>query len=225
MIKYFSLLFLCVFAFVSCLSTDPPTEEKHVAMYFKSFNIGEMLEYGDNEIFIEEFKFALDRFTLFGSDDLVLETGGLITAMIFAYNENMDNYRLIIDVGLGFSDDFRFEGYNMALQPIQERRGIMDDDFFSEEGNYSVVIKGEVNDVGFEFKSSEAFEKMFNFSGVQLSEQNETIAFRKSIDLQTIFSDEENNFLDPRDEEIELQIMENIYNNLQLEASAVSLGI
>jgi len=225
MIKKFTLLFACAFALVSCLSTDPPTEEKHVAMYFKADNIGETLEYGENVIEIEEFKFALDRFTLFGTDDLALETGGLITAMIFSYNENMENYRLIIDVGLGFSDDFRFEGYNMSLQPVQERRGIMDDDFFSEEGNYSVIIKGEVNDIGFEFKSSEEFEKMFNFSGVQLSEQNETITFRKSIDLQTIFSDEENNFLNPRDEENELQIIENIYNNLQLEASAESLGI
>jgi len=225
MIKYTTLLFVSLFSFISCLSTDPPTAEKHVAMYFKADNIGETFEYDENEILIDEFKFALDKFTLFGIDDLALETGGLITAMIFAYNDNLENYRLIIDVGLGFTDDFQFEGYKMYLEPIQSRTGIMDDDFFSEERNYSVIIKGVVNEKSFEFKSSEEFEKKFDFSRVQLNDQNETITFRKRIDLENIFIGEDNSFLDPTNDEHEMQIIENIYNHLHLEATAENLGI
>lgn len=224
MIKYTTLLLGALFIFASCLSTDPAPAEKHVAMFFKADNIAETIEIEDNEIVIEEFKFAIDRFSLFGADDLELETGGLLTAMIFAYTEEITDYRLIIDVGLGFSDDFQFNGYKMYLEPIQNRTGIMDDDFFSEEANYSVIIKGVVNEMSFEFRSSEEFEKRFDFNRVQLSDQNETIAFRKSVDLINVFINDENGFLDPRDEENELEIIKNIENNLEIAATAEDLG-
>lgn len=224
MIKYTPILLCALFIFASCLSSDPPPAEKHVAMFFKADNIAETIEIDDNEIVIEEFKFAIDRFSLFGADDLELETSGILTAMIFAYTEEITDFRLIIDVGLGFSDDFHFDGYKMHLEPIQNRTGIMDDDFFSEEINYSVVIKGVVNEMSFEFKSSEEFEKRFDFNRVQLSEQNETIAFRKNIDLENVFINDEGGFLDPRDDENELEIINNIQNHLQIAASAEDLG-
>jgi len=224
MIKHIPILLLSLFLFASCLSTDPPPSEKHVAMFFKADNTGETIETGENEILIEEFKFIISKFGLFGADDLEIETSRMINAMIFAYTEEITDFRLIIDVGLGFTDNFQFNGYEMFLEPIQSRTGIMDDDFFGQDNNYSVVIKGVSNGVSFEFKSSEIFEERFDFTPVQLSDQNETITIRKSIDLATVFTNDEGEYLDPRDEETELDIISNIQNNLQIAVSVEDLG-
>lgn len=208
----FTLLSLSLF--ISCLNSSVESEEKRVSIFFSALNIGEDLEIGDNVINVDEFKFSLDRFNLYAEEDVVLQTGGNVDALIFAYNEEIRNQRLVLDVGLGFSDVENFTGYEIFFEPVDDDANILDSDFFGSDQNYSQIIRGTVNEVEFVFKASYIFEKLYDITRVQLNDREETLVISSFIDLEDVFIDENGDFLDPTVEENEQLIMAKIEENL-----------
>lgn len=208
----FALLTLLLLS--SCISSSVESEEKRVSIYFSVLNIGEELTVGDNTIQIREFKFSLSRFNLYAENDVVLQSSGNADAFIFAYTESITNQRLILDVGLGFSDVENFNGYEMFFEPVDDSANILDADFFGSGENFSQIIRGTVNEVDFVFKASFTFQKFFDITGVQLNDREETLVISNFIDLEGLFIDGNGDFLDPTLEENEQLIMENIEENL-----------
>lgn len=210
-----AVLFFIVLSSISCISSTAETDEKRISIFFSVLNIGDELTVDDNTIEIRDFKFTLTRFNLYAENDVVLQSTGDVGGFIFAYTDEISVQRLILDVGLGFSDIEIFNGFEIFFEPVGNNANIGDSEFFGEGENFSQVIKGSVNDVEFVFKSSIAFEKFYEISGVQLNDREETLVVFSSIDLENVFADENGNFLDPTVQENEVQIMQNIEQNLR----------
>lgn len=216
------LLFLIAIFLTGCLKSSLESEEKRISIFFKVDGLGEALEYGDTTLEIEEFKFPLDRFNLFAADDVVLQTRDEVAGLIFSYTDQISQERLIIDIGLGFSDVTDFFGYEMFLEPLTSRGSILDDDFFGQNQNYSVIIKGTKNGEDFEMKSTLEFSKNFNLGNVQLTTSNETLIIQKSLGIEGIFEGPDGEFLDPTIAASESAIINNIEQLLEVNASAGS---
>ncbi|PWN05242.1 hypothetical protein [Rhodohalobacter mucosus] len=224
MLKY-SLLFTLLAAVLisSCISSANITDEKRFGILFEADKVGEDLTIGDQAVNISEFKFALGSLTLTTEDDIAFETVERITALIFAYTEELIQERLIIEVGLGINNDLAFNRYTMFLEPVEDRSSIFDDDFFGADENYSVIIKGTIGEEEFEFKSSAVFDKEFSFNRVEVDAMNETLVLRKTIDLEDLFTDSNGDFIDPRVSQNEVPLINSVQENLQLSVTAEDL--
>jgi hypothetical protein len=222
--KYFKLftLPLLFLITVSCLDSNVVSEEKRLSIYFQVDGLGHTMTFGEQELTISEFKFALDRISLH-AEDAVLQTGGNITALIFAYTDQMNQPRLIIDVGLGFSDVDVFNGYEIFLEPVASRTNIQDTDFFGDDENYSVIIKGGLDDEEFVFRSSLEFETFYDIGRVELTDRNETLLIISELEIESLFTNDEGEFLNPLLSESESQIIDNIRTNLEVSATASSI--
>ena len=207
-------LSILVFNNISCISSTTETDEKRISIYFSVLNIGDDLTVGDNTIQVSDFKFTLTRFNLYAENDVVLQSTGDVGGFIFAYTDEISVQRLILDVGLGFSDIEIFNGFEIFFEPVSNSANIGDSEFFGDGENFSQVIKGTVNEVDFVFKSSLVFEKFYEITGVQLTDREESLVVFLSIDLEKVFADESGNFLDPTVQENEALIMQNIEQNL-----------
>lgn len=199
---------------ISCISSTAETDEKRISIYFSVFNIGEELTVGEDTIRVSDFKFTLTRFNLYAENNVVLQSTGDVGGFIFGYTDQITVQRLILDVGLGFSDIENFTGFEIFLEPVNDNARIGDDEFFGEGENFSQVIRGVINDEEFLFRSSLSFEKFYEISGVQLNDSEETLLVSAFINLEDIFIDVDGNFLDPTIEENEPLIMQNIEQNL-----------
>lgn len=199
---------------VSCISSTAETDEKRISIFFSVLNIGNELTVDDNTIQVRDFKFTLTRFNLYAENDIVLQSTGDVGGFIFGYTDEINVQRLILDVGLGFSDIENFNGFEIFFEPVGNNANIGDAEFFGSGENFSQVIRGTVNGVDFLFRSSISFEKLYEISGVQLTDREETLIVSSSIDLENVFIDEEGNFIDPTIEENEPLIMQNIEQNL-----------
>jgi|TARA_R100000005_G_C4982735_1_gene192010 hypothetical protein len=221
-IKPFSIFIIFASLFISgCLTTSASDDEKRVSLFFEVNGLDRNVESTNNSdsVSVSEFKFALNQFNLYAADGLILESSDNINAFIFGIKSTSREQVLVIDVGLGFSDVTDFNGYEMFLAPIEEREGILDNDFFGDETNYSIVITGLYNGQDFIFKSSANFNRRFE-TEVQLTKTAETLVIIKSVDVEDVFRGDDGNLLDPRDQENSAAIVENIRENLYIQGYA-----
>ena len=116
LVRLLTLLPILIFL-SSCLDSAQFSDEKRVSLLFNVQNVGTALEIEENVVTITEFKFTIDRFTLSSEDGFSVGTQDRITALIFSYDEDIENSNLVIDVGLGFSDNIVFFNYQMFLEP------------------------------------------------------------------------------------------------------------
>ena len=224
MLKY--ILLLTIFASIlisSCISSASITDEKRFGILFEADKIGQDLVIDDQTVNITEFKFSLGSLAITTDDDIIFETVERITALIFAYTEDLTQERLIIEVGLGINNDLAINSYTMFLEPVENRSSIFDDDFFGADENYSVIIKGTVGEEEFEFKSSASFQKEFSFNRVEVDAVNETLVLRKTIDLENLFTASDGSFIDPRISQNEVLLINSVEENLQLSVNSEDL--
>ena len=224
MLKYSLLLALFASILISsCISSANITDEKRFGILFEADKIGEDLLIGEETVNISEFKFSLGSLALTTEDEITFETVERITALIFAYTEDLTQERLIIEVGLGINNDLAFNKYTMFLEPVQGRSSIFDDDFFGTDENYSIIIKGTVGEEAFEIKSSAEFQKEFTFNRVEVDATNETLVLRKTIDLEELFTASDGSFIDPRISLNETALINSVEENLQLSVTSEDL--
>lgn len=221
--KYLLVLIIgAILLFSGCLTTSGSNDEKRVSLFFEVNGFDQSFDSDTNtdSVSVNEFKFAIDQFNLYVEDGLILESSDNIEAFIFGIRSTGIDQVLVIDVGLGFSDVTDFIGYEMFLTPIEERGDILDNDFFGDETNYSIIIKGLYNGQDFTFRSSASFEKRFDFEEVNLTATSETLVIIKTMDVEDVFRDENGGLLDPRDAENSAAITENIEQNIRIQAYA-----
>jgi hypothetical protein len=225
-LKTTNMVLIGAFIFLSgCLTTQSNDIEKRVSLFFEVNGLDSNYESEINtdSVSVNEFKFALDQFNLYTNDGLTLESSDNINAFIFGLRSTGVNQVLVIDVGLGFSDVTDFNGYEMFLSPIEEREGILDNDFFGEETNYSIIINGLYNGQTFTFRSSAIFNKNFNFDDVNLTNTAETLVIIKTVDIEEVFRDVDGSLLDPRDPDNSETIVDRIRQNISIESYASNL--
>lgn len=221
-LKY-SLFSLILIFISSCITSSIQSEEKRISISFKVENLGTELEIGDSIIEIEEFKFPLEQISLYAADDVIVQTRSEVSALIFSYNELLSEPRLVIEIGLGFSDITNYEGYEMVLTPLSNTRGILDGDFFGATQNYSVIIKGTIDDIEFDMRSTESFTKLFELGNVELSNRLETLFIEKTLDIAKIFEGENGEILNPRDPNNFAAIVDNVEKNIEVSGLAGSI--
>ena len=220
--KIYSLI-LIVLLFMGCLTTPEPEQPIRVELLFQVEELGETFEINEDTLVINEFKFAIDRFSLFGEDDLELGSSESIDSMIFFYRNEMSNPNLVLGVDLGFQDVNRFNGYEMFLRPVEENSNIDDRDFFGSEETYSVIAIGEYNGEEFTYNSSLSFNKFQDFSTIQVGQDSETLIIDKSIVISDLFIDNsEQRIIDPTDPENESLINTNFESNLSIEGYSLT---
>ncbi|MDZ7807935.1 MAG: hypothetical protein U5K71_12590 [Gracilimonas sp.] len=217
---FLSVLLLSILTSCSLFNNDTQVE-KRIALYFQAQNIGDTLSYQQDSLVVTDFKFSVDRFAVAGND-IELESSPGINTFLFTYDLNANDDRLVIDVGLGIADNFTFNSYSMFIEPVPENAGILDDDFFGEENNYSMVIKGSYNRKNFNFRISPTLDRSFTFEPVTLSDIDETLLLSKTIDLNDVFLNPDGSILDPTDETNSTIIIERVRTFLEVEGVAVN---
>lgn len=196
--------------------------EKRLSLYFVANHIAEDIIQNQDTLVIDEFKFSIEKFNLLGNN-IELQSSDDIKAFIFSYDQDATNNRLVIDVGLGISDNLGFNGYKMFLNPVPNDAIIIDSDFFGENNNYSLIIKGSLNARNFTYRSSFTFEKELVFGQVSLDDENESLVIIKSIDMEEVFLDENDAIIDPLNSENKEIIESNVRSNLKIEAFASNI--
>lgn len=221
-IKFIISITLLSFISACGLFNNDIQVEKRLALYFQAENLGDTLTTEQDSLVITDFKFSADRFIVAGND-IELESSPNVSTFLFTYDLDAAQERLILDVGLGIADNATFDSYTMFLQPVPTNAGILDDDFFGENGNYSMVIKGTYNLKNFNFRISPTVERVFSFDPVTLSDIDETLILSKSIDLNDVFINPDGSILDPTDSANNSIIRERVSTYLQVEGFAVNI--
>ncbi len=221
-------VFLIIFiagAFAGCrLETDAPTVPKRVELTFKADQIGEPLAVSDDTLMVEEFKFIVRKFNLITVDAETLQTTEERQSFIFGYNPNIQGERLILGVDIGFEDFEAFSGYEMFVDQARGEDNLLDQDFYDDPENYSIIAIGTFNRDTFFFTSTFSFDKSFEFDQiVHLDENNETLWINTLIDMEDLFIDAgSNTLLNPLDEEHRTEIESRFQTHLRVEATAAS---
>src|SRR6056297_3698172 len=139
--RVLSIIVLSIFVLSnsSCISSTAESDEKRISIFFSVLNIGEELTVGENTIEVSDFKFTLTRFNLYAENDVILQSTGDVGGFIFGYTDQITVQRLILDVGLGFSDIENFTGYEIFFEPVGDNANIGDAEFFGSDENFSQV--------------------------------------------------------------------------------------
>jgi hypothetical protein len=206
------------------LETDAPTVPKRVELTFKVNQIGEPLAVSDDTLVVEEFKFIVRKFNLITVDSETLQTTEERQSFIFGYNPNIQGERLILGVDIGFEDFDAFSGYEVFVDQARGEDNLLDQDFYDDPENYSIIITGTFNRDTFFFTSTFSFEKSFEFDQlVHLDDNNETLWINTLLDLEDLFIDPgSGTLLDPLDGENYEEIVTRFQNQLMVEATAAS---
>ncbi|MGN8226349.1 hypothetical protein [Gracilimonas sp. BCB1] len=217
------LSFVLALVISSCSIFNPDIQvEKRVALFFEVDEIADTLQAGQDTLRVDEFKFSIGQFNLAGND-IELGSSNSIRSFIFGFDKNATQERLVISVGLSIADNATFNRYTMFLRPVAEGSNVIDDDFRSSNGNYSIIVKGVYNGKNFNFRTRTNFTKELFFEDVKVNDDDETIVIIKSVDLKDVFYDENDNLIDPTNSENSSQIIENIESSIALEAFASNL--
>ena len=216
---FLSLVILAV-AGISCSIFDPDIEvERRVSMNFMIEDIAQDIDRNTDTLNVRSFKFALDQFNLIG-EEFELGSSNDVDTFIFSYDQNANDLRMVIDVGLGLSNDFRFNSYKMFLRPVPDNSDVLDNDFYGENRNYSLIIKGSFNGKDFTIRSATSFDKVIDYETVEVNEDEETLVLVKSVTIEDIFVDENDQIIDPTVSENRQAIIDNFRSSLQIEGFA-----
>ncbi len=224
--KLLLLLFIIGGAFAGCLETDPVTIPKRVELAFNAEKVGDTLNVEGSTISFEEVKFIVRSFNIYTDNEEVLQSPQEGQAMVFDYNEEMSQDRILMNREIGFEDFNTFSGYELSVKQARGEDNILDLDFYDDEQNYSMVIRGTYSRTPFVYKSSIEFEELYQFDQiVRLDENSETLQIRTLINLEDVFIDsEEGIFYNPLEEEYHEEIEARFKENLRVEASAISVS-
>lgn len=217
------LLILLLVGITGCLTTPEPEQPIRVELLFQVEELGKTFVNEDDSLVVNEFKFAVDKFSLYGEDELEIGSSDRIDSMIFFYNDDMTKKNLVLGVDLGFQDVDKFNGYQMFLRPVEQFSDIDDQDFFGTDESYSVIAKGKYNGEEFEYNSSLSFDKFQEFDVILIGQDSETLVIDKSVVISELFiNDSEQQIIDPTDPENESVINSNFEENIKIEGYSLS---
>lgn len=223
-VKLLLAIFIFSGVFAGCLETDPVTIPKRVELTFNAEHIGDTLSVDNDSVTIEEVKFVVRSFNIHTDNEGILQSPQDGQAMVFDYNEDMSQDRLLMNRELGYEDFNTFSAYELSVKQVRGQDNILDMDFYGEEQNYSLVIRGTYGRTSFVYSSAIEFDELYEFDQlVRLDEDRVTLQLRTIINLEEVFVDsEEDTLLNPLDEEDYEKIETRFKELLRVEAAAVT---
>lgn len=206
----------------SCVQTPEPEFPKRINYNFFVENVGDTLTAGQDTIAVSEIKLLADKFEVVAHDGTLLQSEP--DAIIIGYREEKEGEdELVLSAPIGFEDIDRFTGVNLFIAPAKDNDNIQDNDFFGENSNYSIIIRGIYNSRSFTYRTDFSFDKTFEFSEVELTKSEETLVLRMLLNIEDIFIDESNDSIhDPFDEDNRSVINSLIRENVEMEAFAAN---
>ncbi len=215
--KHTGLLFLLLLPIFlsSCVRSGTEIGRRFEALFFVQ-NLGDDIIYGTDTLTVTEFKFSVRGLTLTTEEDVEL---GNNNTLIYGYNSLGDQDVLVISSEIGFEVD-GFTDFEYTINPVRNSDQIFDNEFFGTSTNYSLIIEGLVNGEFFMYRASPSFTRSFSFEPVRLSDQEETIFIRTVVNVDGLFTDENDEFLDPRDSDNNALINANVRDAIGIEAYA-----
>lgn len=209
------LLLLLPIFLSSCIRSGTEIGRRFEALFFVQ-NLGDDILYGTDTLTVTEFKFSVRGLKLVTENDIEL---GNNNTLIFGYNSLGDRDVLVISSEIGYEVD-GFTDFEYTINPVRNSDQIFDTKFFGNSTNYSLIIEGLVNGEYFMYRSSPSFTKSFSFEPIRLSDQEETIFIRTVVNVDGLFVNENDEFLDPRDSANNGQINANVRDAIGIEAFA-----
>ncbi len=209
MSRYTLLLGLITFYLSNCLDSSTNIG-KRVEFRFLVDNIGNEVAYGTDTVRVREIKFTSTAFKITNEDSVEIGNPEDFNVFLYAYNDLGSTDVIILSTNLGF-DLNDFVDYELNIGPIATRDPFFDNDFYGDNDvTYSLVIDGVVNGRDFLFRASPSFIKRFvETSPVSISDTEETLFLRTRIDLQTLFQNDEGEFLNPSESSNSTAIINN----------------
>lgn len=217
-ISYYSLFLLLIIG--GCIQTETPEVAKRVNLEFDVDNMGERIEANQNAIEIERLKMLADKFNIVHTDDALIQSN--VDGIVIGFSDQHTEEELVLGVNIGFEDFQVFKAMELFISPPADGDNIQDGEFFGENDNFSLIIKGSYNDEAFTHRSGIDFNKLFEFaSEVEVNNEDETLVLRLFVDTRDLFfRDGEDEIINPFEEENEAVIDSLLEAHLSLEAFA-----
>jgi len=222
--KYF-ILFLLIGSMIGCVSSPEDSVTRRNNVYFNVQNLGEDIIRGSDTLRVNEFKFIMRQFDLLAEDSVVISTTEDFRSLLFAYTTANVGDRLVISVPFGFQGYDLFEGFHIYVNQLLDGDFLLDNDFYGDPENYSIVIKGTHNQRNFTLSLTNAFNRFFQFDEIiELSHTQETLVIRMLLDVEDVFiRATDNTVINPRESGNHNTIIEQFRDEIRVEAYAVRL--
>lgn len=194
------LIFIFALAFLlnNCVQTPDPEIPKRVSYQYRVDNVGNTIYAGSDSLKVNEIKLLAEKFDL----AYVSNGGGTIQTradgLVMAYSQNMQgDENLVLGTNIGYEDINGFNRMKLYVNPPSNSDNLQDSDFFGGSDNYSIVIRGMYNKDSFEYKSDASFDRVFDFSRIDLSKSKHTLALLVMQDIKDILLDESGAIIKP----------------------------
>lgn len=205
-----------------CIATSDPTIARDVEYLFNVDNVGKTITAGEDSIAVSEIKLLADKFNLVLNDDALLQPD--VDALIMAFSaQNQGADELVFSALIGYEDMEIFKGFELFIAKANDEDDIRDTDFFGDNTNYSLIIKGDINEESYVYKSDVQFQKTFEFEEVKLTDTKSTLVLRVLLDVEDILIDETGNeIIDPRNSGNQAVIDSLVQTTIHIQAFAAS---
>lgn len=215
------ILFVSGVLLTSCLQSSFNVQ-KRFELNYQATSVGRQLVIGNDSLTINDFKFSASAIELINRDSTVIGTQGNVDAIIIGYSRDDLIERLIVSTGFQFEVN-DFTNFKMEVDPVPTNATVLDEDFFSIDDNFSLVIRGTFNGRNFELFESPSFDTTFTFrSPVVVTNELETLYILLESDLLTLFTADDGTLLDPFDETDKAQIISNLPHHFSVQAGAIT---
>ncbi|RNC84628.1 MAG: hypothetical protein ED557_06520 [Balneola sp.] len=161
-------------------------------------NLGDEIAFGNDTVRVRELKFTSTAFIITNEDSAELVNSEDFDIFLYAYVDIGDTDVIVLSTDLGFELN-GFVDYELDIGPISTRDPFFDNDFYGDDNiTYSLVIEGTVNGSDFFLRTTPSFTKRFAMDGpVNISDSEETLFVRTTIDIQALFQNGDGEFLNP----------------------------
>lgn len=219
-IQLLILIILTGLIFGSCIQTEQPDIPNRINFLFNVNNVGSTITADQDSLTVNEFKLLTDKFNLLVPDGAKLQSKADALVMAYRTEKNGDD-ELVLAVSLGYQDFKSFDGVKLFVAPPANEDNVRDNDFFGDDKNYSLVIKGEYNEKDFTYRSSTSFEEKLEYSIVELTDDNPHITLRVLLDIEDVMIDPNSgDILNPNNQENKAVIDSLTQTSLNVEAFA-----
>lgn len=185
----------------SCIQTPDPNIPNRMNLLFNVDNVGTTVTADQESIVVNNIKLFSEKFKLLAPDGTELESSA--DGLIMAYRtEKNGEDELVLSVNIGYEDLEQFNGMELFIAPPTDKDNIQDSDFFGDDGNYSLIIKGEYNGDKFIHESNVTFHEIYEFPLVDLSDDEPHIVIRVLLNIENmIINPSTDKILDPHNED------------------------
>lgn len=223
-LKYL-IFILLTGSFIGCITSPDASVPRRIDINLNVKNLGETIVAGGDTLRVDEFKFIVRRFHIIAEDSVVVQTEDELSSFVFVYNAAIVGDRLVLSAPLGFENIDVFESYQIFVNRVRDTDQILDDDFFGDSDNYSIIAKGLYNGRRFTFRSTYSFDKHFLFDEkVALDDERETLLIRVLLDIENVFLESGGGaILNPFEENNRSIIVSQFQNNITVEAHGVRM--